>query len=146
MNLKGGHFAKWDRSVRSCYDKRCKEGGQGMKAAIYIRVNSESQLGVTQAEKEKEALVEYCRENGIGVAGIYRDYVSRKRGAKEGLSKVADLIKKQEIDCVAVMDYSRISRDLSESLEFFKMANRYGAIVCGPMIEKSPMPEKRHGR
>ncbi len=116
------------------------------RAAIYIRVNSGSQLDIAQAGKEEEALLKYCRENKLGIVGIYREYVDRIKGGKKVLSEVADLIKKQEIDHLAIMDYSKISSDLSEFLELYKMANRYGTVICGPNIKQCPTLGREYER
>ena len=95
-------------------------------AAIYCRVSLKAGSGSESASilTQRAMLGQYCRENGLKVAGVYADDGwSGTNYQRPGFSRMLADVESGLIDTVVVKDLSRFGREttgLRENLEYLK--------------------------
>lgn len=113
------------------------EGGEGIKAAAYLRVSSSRQAkdGLSLEDQEIR-LRELARKIGISRVYWFVDAgVSGKDFDKRKLSSILDLAEKQEIQKLLVAYVDRLGRDSRKLVEFFWDLSDYGVTIQTPEEE-----------
>lgn len=100
------------------------------KVSLYIRTNNNYELDKgTILDKQKTRLELYCKEKNYDIENIYCDICHYKSKNKLSYSKMIDYIKKGNIKKVIIFSIDRISRDVSDIEQFFKMLEKYNCVA-----------------
>ncbi len=115
---------------------------KGQLAACYVRVGPSEEGAV---EPQKEAVLRYCHEKGLGVAGVYVDegvtgYVPfEDRDAARLLLKDA---RQHTFDVVVVYQYNRIGHDVASVARVAVLLDDLKIGTLAVMGETREMPMK----
>lgn len=105
-----------------------------MKVVIYCRVGSAGG-GMTDAlNRQEEYLKKYCQEQGHEVAEIFKEQASGNCQPGKLLQEAMKMIERKEVDGIAVRDFSRISRDMSDFFYFEKFMRKNEAKLLNPQF------------
>lgn len=94
-----------------------------MKVAVYIRVNSLEQAGV---ERQRDSIKEYCKKNGLICEKEFVDYCSGIQVNRKAFESMKKELTSGKYGAVVVSDISRISRNVSDVLEFYRELGKKG--------------------
>lgn len=89
-----------------------------MKVAIYIRVGNKEQLEADkEIEIQRNELRDFCEKKKYQIVS---EYVERRSGLAESqiIEELKRCIKEKEIQGVVITDYSKISRNINELMNF----------------------------
>ncbi|MGM0846638.1 MAG: YneB family resolvase-like protein [Bacillota bacterium] len=81
-----------------------------MKAAIYCRVSTKKDTQETSLHRQEEELLKLAAKFNFEVSHILMDRASGYELDREGVLKLLDFIKKDDIDAVLIQDETRIGR------------------------------------
>lgn len=94
-----------------------------MKVIGYVRVSTKKQENNFSLESQRKEIEKYCIENNLTLVNILTDIESgfsiKKRN---GLQEI--LLNLKDIDGLIVYDLDRLSRNLIDNLEIFKLFNK----------------------
>jgi len=83
-----------------------------MKVAIYARVSTDDQF----ADKQVEALKDYCVRFSYDVVDIYVDVISGAKTSRPEFNRLMIDLRKYKFNCVMVTKLDRLGRSLSHLL------------------------------
>lgn len=86
-----------------------------MKIAIYCRVSTEEQF----ADKQEDALREYCTKNNHEVYAVYKDVCSGMKTNRPAFDQLLKDMRQYKFNCVLVTKLDRIGRSLQHILSIF---------------------------
>ncbi|MGP0585557.1 recombinase family protein [Paenibacillus timonensis] len=96
--------------------------------ALYIRVSTEEQIEGYSLDAQREALLEYCRMNGLKAHKVYVD-AGRSGKSIEGRPAIRELLddaQDENFKQVACLRLNRLSRSLSDLLYIVELLDRHG--------------------
>jgi len=100
-----------------------------MKVAIYARVSTEDQF----ADKQVEALKDYCSRFNYEIADVYVDVISGAKTSRPEFNRLLADMRMYKFNCVMVTKLDRMGRSLSHLLalldEFKKKSVNFVAIT-----------------
>ena len=112
-----------------------------MKKVIgYVRVSTEIQVERDNSVRNQTSSIKkYCESVGYDLVGMFQDEgISGLRNDREGLNKMMDVIKRDNIDMVVVYSLSRLGRKLvdvigwiddleKKNVEFLSIKENFGS-------------------
>ncbi|WP_158572130.1 recombinase family protein [Agathobacter rectalis] len=108
-----------------------------MKVAIYIRVGNKEQLEADkEIEVQRNELRDFCEKKNYKIVS---EYAERRSGLTESqiIEELKRCIREKEIQGVVITDYSKISRNINELMNFCNfMKENGGTLVSTNHTEK----------
>ncbi len=109
-----------------------------MQVAIYIRVGNKEQLEADkEIEVQRNELRDFCEKKKYQIVS---EYVERRSGLAESqiIEELKRCIRKKEIQGVVITDYSKISRNINDLMNFcnFMKENEGTLVNVNHHIEK----------
>jgi len=86
-----------------------------MKIAIYARVSTEDQ----HAEKQVDALTEYCERFNHEIYDTYIDVISGSTTSRPEFNRLLEDMRRYKFNCIIVTKLDRIGRSLQHLLSLF---------------------------
>jgi len=94
-----------------------------MKVAIYARVSTEEQ----DADKQEEALTDYCKRFGYEIYKIYKDQgISGIKTSRPQFDELLKDMRQYKFTCVMVTKLDRLGRSLQHLLSILDEFNKKG--------------------
>ncbi len=100
-----------------------------MNVAIYIRVGNKEQLEADkEIETQRNELRDFCEKKKYQIVS---EYVERRSGLAESqiIEELKRCIKEKEIQGVVITDYSKISRNINDLMNFCNFMKENGGIL-----------------
>lgn len=100
-----------------------------MNVAIYIRVGNKEQLEADkEIEIQRNELRDFCVKKKYQIVS---EYVERRSGLAESqiIEELKRCIKEKEIQGVVITDYSKISRNINDLMNFFNFMKENGGTL-----------------
>jgi site-specific DNA recombinase len=96
----------------------------------YVRVSTGTQD--VSVERQKEMIIEYCKNNNITTPRILVDEITGFRSDRDGFVEIKRLCQQGRCKTLVIYDLSRLSRSLRDTLEFIEdYVTRYKVrLVC----------------
>jgi len=108
-----------------------------MNVAIYIRVGNKEQLEADkEIEVQRNELRDFCEKKKYKIVS---EYVERRSGLAESqvIEEIKRCIREKEIQGVVITDYSKISRNINDLMNFCNfMKENDGTLVSTNHTEK----------
>ena len=96
-----------------------------MRVAIYHRIANKNETSEYEAQKIIDFLRIICNKQNFEIVMIECDYSSGLNYNREGLSKIKNAVKNNQIDAIISKDISKIGRDIRSNLEFINFLQIY---------------------
>lgn len=100
-----------------------------MNAAIYIRVSTNKQEQKTSLNRQKRELIKFAHENGYKINNIIEEKKSGFQENREGIIKILELLKDNQINIVIVQDSTRLGRGNSKMALIHQIQKLGGEII-----------------
>ena len=95
-----------------------------LRVAVYCRVNHVSQFG--ELEHQQKIVERFCEANNMKRIATWSDEVSGGIMNRPGFQEMKQFLETGSVDGLVVYDISRISRDVSDYMDFEKQMNELG--------------------
>lgn len=113
---------------------------QRKRAWIYCRIDApEDTHGILKTQKKE--LLSYAEQMGFEVIGSSDDLGNGLTPERPGLSECAEAAKAGKMDVLIVKSLSRIGRDTTGTLDFFRELNRRGVTLYSPLEGAFAFPQ-----
>ena len=82
------------------------------RGIAYVRVSGKTQKDGASLEEQEVRIKEYCLRSGIEVIAVVQDVMTGKvYRERPGLSEVREYVRTDQVDCVVVYMYDRLTRN-----------------------------------
>jgi site-specific DNA recombinase len=98
------------------------------KTLSALAYNRKSRGDVSDLQKLKKELMDYCKRNGFKTT-YFEEIGSSVNSEREEYVKLINEIKTGKYDVLVITDLSRLTRDLEEQLKLFKLLNNHDMVI-----------------